>query len=89
MLGGRHDPGLGGGAHRSVIEIPSTIHLLSTAPLAPIESGPVLAMPCARAAGSALARASFTAFVPAMMKVVEGALAGFKECRSRALSVAG
>lgn len=36
-------------------------------------------MACARTEGSALARASFTAVVPALMKVVQEALAGFKE----------
>jgi hypothetical protein len=47
--------------------------------LAPSDSGTVLTMACARPEGSALARASFTAILPAMMNTVEEALGVFKE----------
>jgi hypothetical protein len=65
---------------RDLIHVPgSTIHLLVDYGLAQTESGTVLTMACARPEGSTLARASFTAVVPAMMKAVEGALGVFKE----------
>jgi uncharacterized protein YndB with AHSA1/START domain len=76
---------------RDEIHVPgSTVHLLVDYTLAPTESGTVLTMACARPEGSALARASFSAVVPAMMKAVETALGVFKErVETEAVSPAG
>jgi len=64
---------------RDLIHVPvSTVQLLVDYTLAPTESGTVLAMACARPEGSTLARASFSAIAPTMMKTVEEALGVFK-----------
>jgi uncharacterized protein YndB with AHSA1/START domain len=75
---------------KDLIHVPgSTVHLLVDYTLAPSDSGTVLTMACARPEGSALARASFTAILPAMMKTVEEALGVFKErVESEATSMA-
>jgi hypothetical protein len=76
---------------KDLIHVPeSMIHLLVDYTLAPTESGTVLTMACARPEGSALARASFTAVVPAMMKALEEALFVFKErVEAEAVTAAG
>ena len=65
---------------RDLIHVPgSSVHLLVDYTLVPGETGTVLTMACARPEGSALARASFTAIVPTLMKTVDGALHVFKD----------